>query len=425
MAIRQYIGARYVLKIYENSLDPNSAEWESGTAYEPLTMVNYNNSSYISRKEVPPTIGNPVDNPTYWALSGLYNGQIASLQTQINAIGDEVDDLQAELPTKVTKFSSRRLLCLGDSYDEYGGGWIDKIATILDCDVVRVSRGSYGIIGYSDGQSYINLLRDATISDPETVTDVVICGGGNDRNHSYSDLLTAATELKTYILGRFPNVENFYMGWLYYNFTSATNQATVGNGRRMYIQLCEDLHFHWLANCEYIMLDFTNVRTGIGNYNHPTDDAVALMAKFIAAALEGHPLSYTADRAITGSWISPFDDYNTPGNPKSMFVRFDNNQVILYMGYSTISNSAGTLAGNTTFQMLDLGDFRLPFKQTTTRFTLFLLPYNSTLSMRISLPVILQIDGTDLNKLSIRTVSTIAGNDYQLMGNQYESMIYY
>ena len=48
--IRQYIGARYVFKIYENSTDPSSAEWESGTAYEPLTIVTYLNSTYASKK---------------------------------------------------------------------------------------------------------------------------------------------------------------------------------------------------------------------------------------------------------------------------------------------------------------------------------------------------------------------------------------
>lgn len=93
--IRQYIGARYVLKIYENSVDPLSADWEANTSYEPLTMVNYNNSSYISRKEVPANIGNPVDNPTYWALSGLYNGQIAHLQDQIDTHTEYINDLKA------------------------------------------------------------------------------------------------------------------------------------------------------------------------------------------------------------------------------------------------------------------------------------------------------------------------------------------
>ena len=86
MAVRQYIGARYVIKVYENSLDPSSAEWESGVTYEPLTMVTYNNSSYLSKKDVPGSIGNPAANPSYWVLTGAYNGQILNLQDQINEI---------------------------------------------------------------------------------------------------------------------------------------------------------------------------------------------------------------------------------------------------------------------------------------------------------------------------------------------------
>lgn len=102
--VRQYIGARYTTKIYENSLDPSSAEWEANVNYEPLTMVTYNNGSYLSKKEVPANIGNPAANGTYWVQTGFYNGQIANLQNQIDninvlltpemygAIGDGVAD---------------------------------------------------------------------------------------------------------------------------------------------------------------------------------------------------------------------------------------------------------------------------------------------------------------------------------------------
>ena len=79
MAVRQYIGARYVTKVYENSLDPSSAEWEAGINYEPLTMVTYNMGSYLSKKAVPASVGDPATNPTYWTQTGFYNGQIAYL----------------------------------------------------------------------------------------------------------------------------------------------------------------------------------------------------------------------------------------------------------------------------------------------------------------------------------------------------------
>ena len=69
MKERQYIGARYVVKTYENSQNPNSAEWEANTSYEPLTLVTYQNSSYLSKKQVPATVGNPAANAAYWIVT--------------------------------------------------------------------------------------------------------------------------------------------------------------------------------------------------------------------------------------------------------------------------------------------------------------------------------------------------------------------
>lgn len=89
----RYIGARYVIKIYENSNDPSSAEWEAGVTYEPLTMVTYQNGSYLSKKNIPGTIGDPAANPLYWVQTGFYNGQIASLQAQIDAINNIIDSI--------------------------------------------------------------------------------------------------------------------------------------------------------------------------------------------------------------------------------------------------------------------------------------------------------------------------------------------
>jgi len=103
MAVRQYIGARYVAKIYVNSLDPSSADWESGVAYEPLTLVTYNSSSYISRKAVAASVGNPADNPECWAVTGLYNGQIAQLQSDVDAL--EAQNGSAALTTTAQTLS--------------------------------------------------------------------------------------------------------------------------------------------------------------------------------------------------------------------------------------------------------------------------------------------------------------------------------
>ena len=98
--IRQYIGARYVFKIYENSQDPSSAEWEVGVTYEPLTIVTYLNSTYASKKDVPGSVGNPAANPQYCIVTGAYNGQIATLQQQIDTINNTtIPSIQALIDT--------------------------------------------------------------------------------------------------------------------------------------------------------------------------------------------------------------------------------------------------------------------------------------------------------------------------------------
>lgn len=90
---RQYIGARYVTKIYENSQDPSSAEWEANVSFEPLTLVTYLYNTYLSKKPVPVNVGNPADNPEYWAITGQYNGQIAQLQNDIQNIENAIDGI--------------------------------------------------------------------------------------------------------------------------------------------------------------------------------------------------------------------------------------------------------------------------------------------------------------------------------------------
>lgn len=86
MATRQYIGARYVPKFYQNSVD-GSTQWEANVVYDPLIYVTLTNGHmYISKKQVPATVGTPASNAQYWLDIGSYNGFIEELQDEINAL---------------------------------------------------------------------------------------------------------------------------------------------------------------------------------------------------------------------------------------------------------------------------------------------------------------------------------------------------
>ena len=90
--VKQYVGARYVPKF------ASPVEWAADTSYEALTIVTFNNASYTSKIQVPPTVGNPANNPKYWALTGNYNAQVEQYrqetETVRNNLTTEIDNLK-------------------------------------------------------------------------------------------------------------------------------------------------------------------------------------------------------------------------------------------------------------------------------------------------------------------------------------------
>ena len=102
MAIRNYVGARYVPKF----ADPIG--WQANTSYEAMVIVTYNMSSYTSKIPVPPTVGNPAENSNYWALTGNYNAQVeeyrqetADIKTKVNTNISNISELKTNLTSHI------------------------------------------------------------------------------------------------------------------------------------------------------------------------------------------------------------------------------------------------------------------------------------------------------------------------------------
>ena len=90
--VNQYVGARYVPKF----ADP--VAWASGTSYEAMTIVTYNNSSYTSKIPVPAMVGNPADNPKYWALTGNYNAQVEQYRQEVAKAAEDAATATQAVP---------------------------------------------------------------------------------------------------------------------------------------------------------------------------------------------------------------------------------------------------------------------------------------------------------------------------------------
>lgn len=135
MGVRQYIGARYVPKMFENN---GSSEWVSGITYEPLTIVTYLNNSYTSKKPVPSSVGSPNLNGEYWVNTGDFSGAITSLTERINAVDEELEEFK---PTAINDYATPQM------YGAKGDGVTDDTEAIQQCirenPITHIPCGTY------------------------------------------------------------------------------------------------------------------------------------------------------------------------------------------------------------------------------------------------------------------------------------------
>ena len=80
-------------------------QWDSATSYEYLTIVTSADfgQAYISKKDVPS--GTPLTNTEYWIPAASFNAQLASIQTQLEALTGKVDTA-AENATSALSFGN-------------------------------------------------------------------------------------------------------------------------------------------------------------------------------------------------------------------------------------------------------------------------------------------------------------------------------
>jgi hypothetical protein len=215
MAVRQYIGARYVPSFFSD--ENGSTEWKSGIAYEPLTIVTYLGNSYTSKKTVP--VGIEITNNEYWVLSGNYNSQIETYR-------EEVEKLKKSLIT-------RNVLCIGDSYLAYNSqemessswGAFLRICLGENNSVTLNGLGGSGFVGNA-AKTFGDLLTETynnmSKEERENISDVIVCGGLNDASAiadaktTMANVTNAMRRFFTNAISYFPNAKIHVgcIGWM-------------------------------------------------------------------------------------------------------------------------------------------------------------------------------------------------------------------
>ena len=296
MATRQYIGARYVPKFYTNTVD-GSTQWEANVVYEPLIYVTLiNGHMYISKKQVPATVGSPAENIEYWLDIGSYNGMIEDLQNQIdalslqvNGIDGDVDDLQAfETQIKSSlRYPVKNVMLIMDSYGgrtNSGGKTIAQVAALysgmtVDC----IFQTGAGILNGT-----ITSLVQGYTGDGSKYDTVIYVGGANDVINAitdYSNFGAGFNNLKAAIDAKFPNAKNVYVMPSSLVFKHDGSTYTTEKQRFMllgYRNGAIGAKMGLVANAEYVLRNTDYLDTDM---IHPNGTGVTRLGQYIAQFL--------------------------------------------------------------------------------------------------------------------------------------------
>lgn len=318
MSARQYIGARYVPKFYEGSA---GTDWTANTQYEPLTIVTRNGNSYTSKRAVPASVGAPESNPDYWASTGIYNQQVEQYRREVEQCRQEVEQLDEDVDGYATRLSgietdygnfkesynsltNRRFIFIGDSYAEgYSPdgnltGWCELASSKLGLSTSQRIISFHGGTGFArvqDGYTFVTMINDVTVSDPDSITDIVVAGGYNDRSETHSAVRTAIRNFINTAKTRFPNAK-IHIGFIGYSVTG--DRMSFSLYAKTYRDAAADFGAAYMNGCELSLFDISNYFSSDGF--HPNETGQNSIAECAAQCILSGSVTVTLPyRAIT------------------------------------------------------------------------------------------------------------------------------
>ena len=355
MAIRQYIGARYVPKFFENP--NNTSEWLPNVEYEPLTIVTYGLNTYTSKKLVPASVGDPSNNPDYWVATANFNAFVTELQNQIDDINDDIDDINDDI-ADLTTDTKQYVVLIGDSYVD-NGGVIAGVTALLDTNEYRFVANALGGASFSKTDhtgytSYKSILESTTVADPEKVNRVIIVGGYNEINYP-DDIESGVNATVSYIRTRFPHAQIEYMPVgrsksVAYNFT---------------VQTCNNRAINRLNKLNCIVHD--NAKWILGNANlmasdnvHPATNGYAEIIKYIVQVIKTKTLTVTNNFKFPSIGAASGLPFRITGD---LYYSQLNDTIKIYSNNLVITKTSGTgrwtVAAGSRASFLDLPNFFL------------------------------------------------------------------
>lgn len=315
MAVREYVGARYV------PLFADPIEWNDKRTYEPLTIVEHEGNSYTSRQFVP--LGIDISNEDFWALTGNYNAQVEQYRQEVlafdgritknaNDIAKNANDIAA-VKTVADNLGSHvgtEFIVIGDSWSDTDPStttyikWPVTFQKYTRMNIHNYARNGASVVGSTPdpGKSgnflgQVNKAIDDTSFDHSKVELIVIMGGVNDyrSGRTFSDVAEAWSGHIASLTAAFPKAR--IVSFLNYQIFLSRDEWNWTNLAKRIIRERSGCPVHsmigWVSGSQFIE-----------DKVHPNDAGYRqLCSNMIACCFGGNPVfvSTTIRKTVAGS----------------------------------------------------------------------------------------------------------------------------
>ena len=285
--------------------------WDITQEYVRWSVVTFNNKGYLAITPVP--AGVDIEDVNYW--------------TEIVDFIPDFDLLE-----------NRRFILISDSYGTVGIPWttLFKQRLNLSADKCYISSAS----GYGFKPTYnayfLTLLQNLenTVDNPNTITDIIVVGGFNDKATSATDLENAIDAFCSYAKTQYPNA-NVYIGGAGWSFNTEFVEE-LRNGKYLdTYKKCSRYGATYLQGMDYIMHDKDIfIEEPMGGYSlylghmyvHPNQEGSEMIVDCIISNLKGCGYSVSRRVDVVPELSSEIASIN--GNSTLNMFQFDDEIVI-------------------------------------------------------------------------------------------------